>query len=127
MNDDITVLKPFELTSYINRPYVFKSKQEFEKLVEDTKSENLDSLYKKVKQEWQKYIDAGNNHISLCAADTIFTYFQDNIGLTHYPFFVGGNTSGKSNNLLVFNFLGYQNMTTTAATICHFLSTGKNR
>jgi hypothetical protein len=46
----------------------------------------------------------------------LITYFQDKIGLTHYLFFVGGNGSGKSNNLTVFHFLGYRNMTSTDVT-----------
>jgi len=41
--------------------------------------------------EWKKYVDADDFHISICAADTIFTYFQDKIGLTHYLFFVWVN------------------------------------
>ena len=40
--------------------------------------------------------------------DTIFTYFQDKIGMTHYLFFVGGNDTGKSNNLTVFEYTGYR-------------------
>ena len=62
------------------------------------------------------YPDADNFHITICAADTIFTYFQDKIGLTHYLFFVGNNGSGKSNNLKVFNLLAYRNMTSTDIT-----------
>jgi hypothetical protein len=84
-------------------------------------------LYKKVKSIWQKYVDADDFHISLCAADTIFSYFQDKIGLTHYLFFVGGNDSGKSNNLTIFQFLGYRNMTSsgmTAANVYTFLGSG---
>ena len=43
--------------------------------------------------------------LNMCTADTIYTYFQDKIGLTHYfSFFVGNNASGKSNNLTVFHF-----------------------
>jgi hypothetical protein len=49
---------------------------------------------------------------------------QDKIGLTHYLFFVGGNNSGKSNNLTVLHFLAYRNMTSsdvTSANIYQFL------
>jgi predicted ATPase len=66
--------------------------------------------------------------ISLSTADTIFTYFQDKIGLTHYLFFVGGNNSGKSNNLTVLSFLAYRNMTSsdmTSANIYQFLGSGE--
>lgn len=118
------VIKPPEFNTYINKPYVFKSAQEFQELVQNIKEKNLDTLYKKVKSIWRKYIDADDFHISLCAADTIFTYFQDKIGLTHYLFFVGGNTSGKSNNLTVLHFLAYRNMMSsgmTAANIYTYL------
>ena len=60
-----------------------------------------------------EYIDADDFHISICAADTIFTYSQDKIGLTHYLFFVGAPTAGKSNNLTIFQFLAYRSMTST--------------
>ena len=75
--------------------------------------DTLDSLYRKVKSIWKKYVDADDFHISICAADTIFSYFQDKIGLTHYLFFVGNPASGKSNNLTVFQHLAYRNMTSS--------------
>lgn len=71
-----------------------------------------------------KNVDAGDFHLSLCAADTIYTYFQDKIGLTHYLFFVGNVGSGKSNNLRILQYLAYRNMTSTditAANIYQFL------
>jgi hypothetical protein len=91
---------------------------------EGQKNETLDSLYKKVKSIWKKYIDADDFHISLSAADTIFTYFQDKIGLTHYLFFVGGGDTGKSNNLTVIEYVGYRcfnSLGITSANIYTFL------
>jgi hypothetical protein len=73
-------------------------------------------------------VDADDFHISICAADTLFTYYQDKIGLTHYLFFVGNNSSGKSNNLTVLHFLAYRNFTSTditAANIYQFLGSGE--
>ena len=46
----------------------------------------------------------------MCAGDTIFTYFQDKLGTTHYDFFIGDNGTGKSNNLYMFNLLAYRNV-----------------
>jgi hypothetical protein len=118
------LIKPPDLKSYINKPYTFKSKEEFDRLVEIARKDTLDTLYRKIKSVWKKYVDADDFHISICVADTIFTYFQDKIGLTHYLFFVGGNNSGKSNNLTVFSFLAYRNMTSsdmTSANIYQFL------
>jgi hypothetical protein len=126
--DDNTVLKPFEIAAYVNEPYVFKSEQEFAEFVKKTKDENLDTLYKKVKSIWRKYVDADDFHISICAADTIFTYFQDKIGLAHYLFFIGDNSSGKSNNLTVLHYIAYRNMMSsgmTAANVYQFLGSGE--
>jgi hypothetical protein len=122
--DEKTVFRPLESTSYINKPYYFKSEKEFDECIEKAKHETLDTLYRRTKSIWKKYIDADDFHLSICAADTIFSYFQDKIGMTHYLFFVGGNGSGKSNNLSVFHFLAYRNMTSsdiTAANIYQFL------
>ena len=52
----------------------------------------------------------------LCTADTIFSNLQDKMGLTHYLFFIGNNGSGKSNNLVIFHYLGYRNMMSTDVT-----------
>jgi hypothetical protein len=92
----------------MSRTFNFKSAEALDQFIEKAKSETLDSLYKKVKAIWKKYIDADDFHISLCAADTIFTCFQDKMGLTHYLYFVGGNDTGKSNNLTVLEFIGYR-------------------
>jgi hypothetical protein len=65
---------------------------------------------------------------SICAADTIFTHFQDKIGLTHYLFFMGDNSSGKSNNLTVLHYIAYRNMMSsgmTAANVYQFLGSGE--
>jgi hypothetical protein len=123
LNENV-VLKPPEFVSYINKPYIFKSEQEFQQFIDIVKKETLDTLYTRVKSIWKKYVDADDFHMSICAADTIYTYYQDKIGLTHYLFFVGNNGSGKSNNLRVFQFLAYRNMTSTdmtAANIYQFL------
>jgi hypothetical protein len=105
-----TILKPPEKVSYINKPYTFESEAHFSFCVNLAAREDLDSLNKMVKEIWKKYIDADDEHISICAADTVFTYFQDIIGMTHYLFFVGDNDSGKSNNLVVIHMLAYRNL-----------------
>ena len=119
--------RPFEVEAYLNKPYTFRSREEFDNIIEMAKHETLDSLYKKVKTIWRRYIDADDFHISISATDTIFTYSQDKIGMTHYLFFVGNNNSGKSNNLLVLKYLAYRNFTSTdmtAANIYQFLGSG---
>jgi hypothetical protein len=125
---DKSEYKPLEESAYLNKPYKFESAQEFNSYIDKAKSETLSSLYRKVKGIWSKYIDADDFHISICAADTVFTYYQDKIGLTHYLFFVGPPGSGKSNNLSVFSYLAYRNFTSTdltAANIYQFLGDGE--
>jgi hypothetical protein len=115
--DETTILKPTEVMSYLNKPYTFQTKEEFNEYVEDIKNnEDLYSLFKQVKAIWKKHVDAEDFHISICAVDTIFSYFQDKIGLTHYLFFIGNNGSGKSNNLVIFHYLGYRNIMSTDVT-----------
>jgi hypothetical protein len=126
--DDVCEYKPFEQTTYLSEPYKFKSKQDFELCLVKARDETLDTLYGKVESIWRKYIDADDFHISICTADTIFTYYQDKMGLTHYLFFIGGNNCGKSNNLLVLKYLAYRNFTSTdmtAANIYQFLGSGE--
>jgi hypothetical protein len=120
--------KPFEASAYLNQPYTFSSEAEFKKCLQGAMAEDFDSLYRKVKAIWSKYIDADDFHLSICAADTIFTYFQDKLGLTHYLFFIGGNDSGKSNNLFVLKYLAYRNFTSTGMTVANiyqFLGNGE--
>ena len=99
-----------------NRPYSFENKEEFQSYCERARSETLDSLFDKTLSTWKKYIDADEFHLKICAADTIFTYFQDRIGTTHYLFFIADNDAGKSNNLKMFNILGYRNLMNTSMT-----------
>jgi hypothetical protein len=93
------MLRPPEVSGYINMPYRFDSEAHLGECIKKTKQERLDSLYRKNKVIWCKYVDADDFHISISAADEIYSYFQERIGLTHYLFFTGGNNSGKSNNL----------------------------
>jgi hypothetical protein len=118
------IIKPLTQDMYLSIPYIFTSEQEVRKYVEKTKNENLDTLFRKVRSIYQKYVDADDFHISICAADIVYTYYQDKIGLTHYLFFVGNNDSGKSNNLRVIHILSYRNFMSTdvtAANIYQFL------
>jgi hypothetical protein len=123
-DDRKTVLKPLDLMSYINKPYRFRSEDEFWIFIKKGKVETLDSLYRKTKVIWKKYVDADNFHISICSADTIFTHKQDRVGTTHYLFFVGDNDTGKSAGLTILQYLAYRNMSSigiTSANIYQFL------
>ena len=102
--------------SYLSKPYTFKDREDLDKYIYECRNETMDSLYTEIKSEWRKYVDADDFHLSLCAADTIYTYYQDKMGLTHYLFFIGDNASGKSNNLRVLNTLAYRNFISTDLT-----------
>jgi hypothetical protein len=99
-----------------NRPYSFKDKEEFYSYIERAKHETLDSLFDKTYNMWEKYIDADEFHLKICAADTMFTYKQDVLGTTHYLFFIADNDAGKSNNLKLLNILAYRNLMNTSMT-----------
>jgi hypothetical protein len=73
--DDKSDYKPFERNAYLSEPYKFESAQHFKTCVEKARTESRDSLYRKVKSIWLKYIDADDFHISICTADAIFTYY----------------------------------------------------
>ena len=47
-------------------------------------------------------------------------------GITHYVFFVGGNGTGKTNNLHLFNLLAYRNVLSSAANMYQLLGSGKH-
>jgi hypothetical protein len=106
----ITKILPKENLTYINRPYQFESQVEIDDYLNRAQDETLDSLYKKVKGQGKKYIDSSDTHLTILASDTIFTYFQDNFGQTHYLFFYGDNGSGKTINLHFLSMLGYRAM-----------------
>lgn len=128
--DENSIILPLPTNLYASRPYEFDSEKEFRKIEQQVKSrENLDSLFQKVKSQWNLYIDNGREHNIMCAGDTIFTYFQDKLGTTHYDFFVGDNGTGKSNNLHMFNLLAYRNVLSsdmTAPNIYQLLGNDKH-
>ena len=115
--DEDNVILPLSVNLYASRPYEFISEKEFRKIEHQVKfRENLDSLFQKVKRQWNLYIDNGKEHNIMCAGDTIFTYYQDILGTTHYDFFVGDNGTGKTNNLHLLNLLAYRNVLSSEMT-----------
>jgi hypothetical protein len=123
INDQLLIVPP-DKSSYLSEEYVFSSKEEVEQYKSRAENETLGSLFKKAKNIWKKYFDIDNETLTLCSADTIFTYFQDKLGMTHYLLFVGDNSSGKSNALRIFHHLGYRplfDVSITTANIYNFL------
>lgn len=105
---DSMVIVPPHKTEYLSKEYNFSSQKEIEVYISRASRETLDTLFIKVKNIWSKYFDLDNFTLNLCTADTLFTYFQDRLGMTHYLLFVGDNNTGKSNALTIFEQLGYR-------------------
>jgi hypothetical protein len=121
---DNQILIPPEKNQYLSKEYNFTTIDEIKQYITRAKKENLDALFEKVKNDWKKYFDIDVKTLTLCAADSIFTYFQDKLGMTHYLLFVGDNNTGKSNALRIFHHLGYRplfDVSITPANIYNFL------
>jgi hypothetical protein len=119
-----SIIKPPDKNLYLSKGYNFLSLDEINSYVWRVKKETLDSLFKKVKDVWKKYFDIDEYTLNICVADTIFTYFQDKLGMTHYLLFVGDNGTGKSNALTIFEQLGYRplkDVSISPANIYNFL------
>ncbi len=122
---NVLILPPSK-DMYQSKEYTFLSASEIDKYIHRANKENFESLFKKVRDVWGKYFDAEEEVLNLCAADTIFTYFQDKLGMIHYLLFVGGNNMGKTSALKIFNELAYRplyDVSLTQANIYRFLGT----
>jgi hypothetical protein len=105
---------PLPIRDYISTPYEFKSKQEFDRLVaEVSQYKTPEPLYYEIKKQWMHYSKFGDEHNTICAADTVFSYLQDKLALTHYLLFHGPKNSGKTTNLYLFKALAYRNIMST--------------
>ncbi len=113
--DNLTIVPPNK-SLYLSKEYSFSSAGEIKKYVARAQKETMDVLFAKLKKVWAKYFDIDDESLTLCSADTIFTYFQDKLGMTHYLLFVGDNNTGKSNALRIFYQLGYRPLFDTSIT-----------
>lgn len=123
-SEKIVFTTPQDKTSYLSKPYSFSSIEEIQDFVRRARKETVSSLFKRTKRIWRKYFDIDDDALNLCTADTLFTYFQDKLGMTHYLLFVGDNGTGKSNALRIFNHLAYRPLfdtDITPANIYNFL------
>lgn len=103
-------LLPPEREMYLSKAYEFANEAEIRKYLKLATDETLDTLYRKQKILTSKYIDANNTHLTMLAADAIASYFQDKLGQVHYDMFVGDNDTGKTANLVYFQYEGYRAM-----------------
>jgi hypothetical protein len=77
-------------------------------------------LFFKVKAIFKKYVDAEESYITLLAASTILSYYQDKFGTIHYIIIIGDNGSGKNSALLVYRLIGYRVFYVTAASAANY-------
>jgi len=89
-------------------PFIFESKEELEKCLEEASKCSLESIFLKVESVNRKYVDIEDHYHVLLTADIIWTWLQDKFGYTHLNIFTGDNGSGKNSQLLVFRYLGYR-------------------
>lgn len=88
--------------------YMFESEEEFIKYLSMAAKESFHSLYLTIDKVYRKYVNVEEHYYPILVGDTIWSYFQDRFGTTHYLIFTGDNGSGKNSALLVFRYLGYR-------------------
>lgn len=73
---------PTELRSQLSEPYTFTSRDEIVYYLNLAKKlVNFDSIFRVVKTIYKKYVDVEDQYLTLLAADTIYSYFQDKLQL----------------------------------------------
>ena len=108
IEENLRILRPLERQEYPYIPYEFKSKDELEQFIKEAKGITIDELYSKCKSIFSKYVDQDPHIITLLAADSIWSYFQDLFPTTHYTEFIGTNDVGKSSIGYTFEYTGYR-------------------
>lgn len=89
-------------------PYSFENVEELQAYIELAKQETYYSLYKQSKALAEKYCDLGESAKVVFAADLVFSYFQDKIGMTHYLFPYGLPGTGKGAMLELAHQVAYR-------------------
>ncbi len=89
-------------------PYIFDSEEEFKEYLDLARNETFDSLYLTIDSIFRKYVNVEEHYYAELVGKTIWSWFQDKFGYTHYIIIVGDNASGKNSALLVFRYLGYR-------------------
>lgn len=99
----------------------FNDESEIQRFIEKAKSVNIDNLYYRCKEFWEKLIVADSEEIILLSADTILTFFQDRFVQTHYVMVIGPPGSGKNAIFLTLKFLGYRVVISSNMRSAHIL------
>jgi DNA polymerase I len=88
--------------------FQYEREDEINRIIEVAKTKSIDELYFWSKSVWEKFVIATAEQITLLAADSIFTFFQDSFVTTHYTMLVARVGSGKGAILITFSYLGYR-------------------
>lgn len=126
IEDPWRILRSPTVEEYPYEPYEFFDLHEIESYSKRVKGESIDSLFAKARNIWRNYNDQDEYKLTLLAADTVWSYFQDKFGTTHYVDVIGDNGSGKSTVGDTFEAVAYRvvNMTDpTAANLFRILGT----
>jgi len=97
-------------------PYRYSGLEGLELYLKAAKQETLQSLYDKAKVIVADYCDTEPAYVNLLAADLVFTYFQDRIGMTHYILLIGLPNTGKGAILETAHQLAYRAVIVASAT-----------
>lgn len=100
--------------------YIFDSEEEFSQYMNMAIKETYDSLFLRIEAVFRKYVNVEEHYYPILVGDTIWSYFQDRFGYTHYLIFTGDNGSGKNSALLVFKYLGYRVFYVVSATAANY-------
>jgi len=108
-------------------PYTFDSEKDFKDSLDYAKNQDFDSLFSIVETEFRKYVNVEPYYYTLLVGDTIWSYFQDRFGYTHYVIIVGDNDSGKNSALSVYRYLGYRVFYITSASAANYYTVLGNK
>lgn len=103
-------------------PYEFDNESELNDYIIRAKQINsIAELFNASKYFWTLYIDQDAQIITILAADSILSYFQDLFPVIHYVEGVGSNDIGKSSIGYTFQYTGYRPVKATSITGPNYL------
>jgi hypothetical protein len=103
------IIRPPSLEECPFPAYEFEGEQELDNYIKRANEiESIEELYKSCKNFWTLYVDQEKEILTMLAADSILSYFQDLFPIIHYSEAVGTNDVGKSSIGYTFEYTGYR-------------------
>ena len=103
------IIRPPSLEECPFPAYEFENEQELETYIKRANEiESIEELYKSCRNFWTLYVDQEKEILTMLAADSILSYFQDLFPIIHYSVAVGTNDVGKSSIGYTFEYTGYR-------------------